>query len=523
MLFNIYSFQTGIARGKNFVVLFLENIVEEAQDFPLQLFVTASQDVQVNVSTPKFGSDGTSVVKRSVSATSVAKEGISVVSRNVSAGTVAKFEIDPNMRLTGTAKGNKGILVESSADIVVFGVNMEAYSNDGFLAIPTDSLGVDYYAVCYTPATRNCVIGVAATQNDTELVIQFPSSRNDIDVTYDGKSYTNGDVLVVLLEQHETFQLKTRGDLTGTRVSSNKPFAMFSGNVRTSTEGRPSRDHLVEQIPPTTTWGTQFVTLPIPGRSVADGSGGTVGDFFRIVARKNNTEVKVSGDSTLALFDQSFTLSAGQFRELDVDSDKYLHIESNNPILVVQIAKSQRGQYPTTPDTGDPAMIIIPPTQQFDSEYTFLTPTYSGVSDDSDYTNNFMLAIRKNDTSGLIYDGENLESQYQLQWVDIADTEFVGTVFKINSSQSHSIEHVSDAPFMGLMYGYADREAYGFPVGMKLETFVSNTHLCIKQIDKHLHYSHNPYHNIIIQKLLSVYICFFLATVQFNWSAKCNA
>ena len=61
---------------------------------------------------------------------------------------------------------------------------------------------------------------------------------------------------------------------------------IFAGNVRTfvTYDGiatRGSRDHLVEQLPPVSTYGTKFAMMTTPGRSV--------GDVYKIVCAENNT------------------------------------------------------------------------------------------------------------------------------------------------------------------------------------------------------------------------------------------
>jgi len=45
-----------------------------------------------------------------------------------------------------------------------------------------------------------------------------------------------------------------------------------------------SGDHIVEMIPPVDTWGKEFVTVPLAKR--------TVGDKFRVIAARDNTQVK---------------------------------------------------------------------------------------------------------------------------------------------------------------------------------------------------------------------------------------
>ena len=85
----------------------------------------------------------------------------------------------------------------------------------------------------------------------------------------------------------DTLQIQdNRGDLSGTRVTANKPVGMFSGNIRVhvtydgiSTTG--SRDHLVEQVPPISSYGFHFAMMTTPDRSV--------GDDYKFVASEPDT------------------------------------------------------------------------------------------------------------------------------------------------------------------------------------------------------------------------------------------
>ena len=70
------------------------------------------------------------------------------------------------------------------------------------------------------------------------------------------------------LNAFETLQLRDVGfnDLTGTRVVASLPVAVFSGNYFTGIPEDTSRpaDHVSEQLPPITTWGTKFALAPTP-------------------------------------------------------------------------------------------------------------------------------------------------------------------------------------------------------------------------------------------------------------------
>ena len=66
-------------------------------------------------------------------------------------------------------------------------------------------------------------------------------------------------------------------DLTGTYVESTRPVSVFCGTVWTSISSEFMGDHLVEQLPPSSSWGQEFVTAPIITR--------TGGDIFRVLGR----------------------------------------------------------------------------------------------------------------------------------------------------------------------------------------------------------------------------------------------
>lgn len=73
-------------------------------------------------------------------------------------------------------------------------------------------------------------------------------------------------------------------------------------------------------------------------------------------------------------------------------------ITANNPVMVVQFVKSQDGR--DNPETGDPAMFIVPSTSNMVTTATFITPIYSGGNTPgADYTN-FMTMVIQNGQQG---------------------------------------------------------------------------------------------------------------------------
>ncbi|MDZ7775073.1 MAG: hypothetical protein U5L09_05390 [Bacteroidales bacterium] len=81
----------------------------------------------------------------------------------------------------------------------------------------------------------------------------------------------------------------------------------------------PSFHIIVEQIPPVSTWGNNFVTYPLEGREN--------GDTWRILSSQNNNEIYINGEMIE-------TLNFGDFYEtILVDP---VTINSAKPVLVMQ-------------------------------------------------------------------------------------------------------------------------------------------------------------------------------------------
>lgn len=427
--------------GKEFYIMFMANEVETPLNGPMEIFVTSSKpNVSVTVSTPLYSADGW--------------DGVSVV---LNANEVQKITVPNGIKSPiGTAKGNLGVLVTATEDIVVYGVNLERFSSDAFLALPVKALGYQYYAVTYFPATTSCEIGVVATSDRTKITFTLPNFGRPVNVEYNNDTYGNGQTFEVTLNKYETFHIQSPNDLTGTEITSTKPIAVFSGNQRTSVGSGVSRDHLVEQLPPTNAWGKEFATVPIPGR--------TTGDVFKIVtSNTSNIQIVRSGQSA----ENRVISGSGNYLELNIDSDEYTKIVSDQPVLVVQIVKSQTDA--STPEKADPSMIIIPPIEQYKDSYTLSTPLYSGGSGGitTDYTNYFMLVVNASAMEDFVLDGEALVINSS-NWNPIPDSSLMATYVNLDSG-SHTLKTTSGATFMGILYGTADRETYGFPVGMNAE------------------------------------------------------
>lgn len=260
---------------------------------------------------------------------------------------------------------NKVVYVHADNEVVVYALNKERYSTDGFLVYPMDVSGYEYYTVSHSPTNSYSVFALASKFPNTQVSIQFPPESpedNPIRVEYGGSTYTNNDILNVTLEDFQAFQCLSydQADLTGTHITASLPVAVFSGNVRTWVGPRTSRDHLAIQLPPVAAYGLQFPIIPTPKR--------TIGDIIRVVACQPDTQLFIEGPPPRYIDIES----SGSYVDFEIPSNVSSTVTADKPVLVVQIVQSQL----SSDEKADPSMSVVTAKTQYMSDYVFSTPQY---------------------------------------------------------------------------------------------------------------------------------------------------
>ncbi|MBL0359415.1 MAG: T9SS type A sorting domain-containing protein [Chitinophagaceae bacterium] len=324
---------------------------------------------------------------------------------------------------------NLGIHITATNEVTVYGMNAQQATTDAYLAFPLDAIGKEYYVLAYnkdfsfalpTQAT------VVATQNNTTVTIT--SSITD-------GGLTAGVPANITLQQGEVYQLRSlldNADYTSTKITADKPISVFGGAQCTNISGSfRACDHLVEQMPPLTSWGKSFLTVPLATR--------LQGDVFRFLAQKNGTAVSVNG-AVVA------NLSAGQFFETILSSTSYNRITSNEPILV--------GQYSRSSDAdgvvSDPFFALVPPDEQFLNSYVVSAGT-------ANIPNNHLNITSPTSNIGTVtVDGAVVSAGL---WSPIPATSFSGAKVSV-SSGVHTV--ASSLPIGLLIYGFGTYDSYGY-------------------------------------------------------------
>ena len=359
----------------------------------------------------------------------------------VSRNTPANVEIPQNFMVTNdsTSQRRKGIHVkaEENKTVAVFGLNHNDDTTDAYLALPCNRLPVmqyEYYGVSYD-----------AEETSNGYFVLLVGCENSTSVSTAMSKFT--------LNRLETRLMFSSN--TGTRVVTDKPVAFFSGHqcaVVKFMQTSSKCGHLVEQLPPTSTWGTLFL-----GSTGIDGQSGD-DIFYRVLAAHDETMVTVTCNSSSA--DGHYTISmGGTYHDFNIESslNTLCVIEATNPVLVMEIQSIFGNYY-----GWKSFMSLLPPTDQYNNNYSLpfgnLNPKYGY---DHDYVTVTVLP-QYFDRKKIYMDSSVISKP----WMSVKCSNGTICGYATTVSAGLFVQHLdSDAKIGVIVFGTAHWNAYGCPAG----------------------------------------------------------
>lgn len=309
------------------------------------------------------------------------------------------------------------------------------------------------------PLNLSSTVVLVGCKANTSVVIT-PSQRVEVPPHFIRESYPQGlldagESYTVLLQPMETLHLASIYDLTATRIVSDKPITVLGSHECADVPlGAKYCDYLVEQLPPTVTWGRLFL-LTSPNSRLT-------GEQYKIIAMKSLTSVKVKcvveGESNPELGYITILINAsGDSREFSLGANRFCSVVADKPILMVQYSSGYFLDH-----VGDPFMLVIPPIEQYSNNYTVTSP--------ASYHNHLTITVP------LEYYGSDkilLNGTTISEWsaVYCSDTAICGYATRLPVLPgTHRIRHVdANGRFMAFVYGFQYRDGYGQIAGMQLE------------------------------------------------------
>ncbi len=321
--------------GKDFWLCFEKNYQEtdhsSSDKLWLELFITGDYDSKVHIDIKNLHFQKDLVVP---------------------GGTVVSVNISPDAELKKSDLVSKhSIHITSDNPVSIYALNRRFQTTDTYLGLPVNVLGKEYRTMCYSESGGLVSeFAIIATEDNTKISIvpSVNTLKYPAGIEF-SKTMNKGDVYQLFAK----FEAFSQCDLTGSFIKANKKIAVFSGHQCAYVPHNVKAcNHLVEQLPPVSSWGRHFYLGKFQTR---------VRYTYRVLANKPNTKVFIN--NKLAK-----TLDAGEFFERQADDN--VQLTATKPILVAQYSHG----FGDGDNVGDPMMILISPTQQFLNKYRFATP-----------------------------------------------------------------------------------------------------------------------------------------------------
>ena len=399
------------------------------------------------------------------------------------------------------------IQAEEGKKISVYAVNDEFRSTDGFLALSCDGMTVtnDFRRYDYVILSAELTGTVDNPPTNSEFLIIPCEDDTRIDITptqlvtvdapdFSTPQFGPGTVSTTTMWRLQignvrpsagsTLLISHSKDLTGTHIRGTKPLVVFSGHQCAQVPtGRTACDHLVEQIPPHTTWGYTFLLNPLALRET--------GDYYRVATVYDNTDVTITcvdegGDTVETL--SAITLSSAvtpvgsnfaTFQTQHANEPpcppfvhKFCCLQATNPVIVSQYSQGYRVDIAcTASELGDPFMSLIPPVIQYLNNYTISAITGEAGPFPARYVSISVHQIFF-DPSHIMIDGVPVDPDRSAwQGIYCSDGEICGYgIYRDITSGDHIVYHENPNAALSVQtYGFQQENSYGFPAGMELQ------------------------------------------------------
>lgn len=372
--------------------------------------------------------------------------------------TLPSASIEPNF---GTFDG-LAYRVVSDTPIVAYQFNpldntTEVYSNDASLLLPTHALGDDYVAVTGSaiflsqgnadPEPRNAgaYVSVVATQDNTQVEINPTAPLVGGGAT--SHTLDAGQVWTIVSAQ----DLDQTGNLSGTRIRSNAPVAVFAGNVATIEPldaGLCCADHLEHQLSPRTAWSSRYAVAPPPS---VTGEGDDPA-LYRLTGAHDGTHLL-------------YCPTTPEGAPTMIDAGETIEFQTDQPFTVVAEDRAHAfgmaqfllsNQLLSSSELGDPAMMIVPSALQFESRLAFVVP--------AGYVETHISVVAQGDET-VTLDGDDLPDE-RFAPLGVLD----GEPFRYAQVPVDEGQHVIEARGrVGVsVFGYDEAVSFAYPGGAGL-------------------------------------------------------
>ncbi|XP_029094684.1 IgGFc-binding protein isoform X2 [Monodon monoceros] len=256
----------------------------------------------------------------------------------VGPGQSVMVNITAKAEMVGSNTFQRAVVVHSDRTISVQAINAKPNTADVTQLWPVRALGTEYFVLTPSSASSQNLkeFAVVAGAAGASVSIQLKGS-----VTFQRKSYSAGNVLSVTLDPYQVAQVQSTANLSGSKVTASSPVAVLSGH--SCAQKNTNCNHVVEQLLPTSAWGTYYVVPPLSFQTRSD-------LVYVVASQATKLTYNLGGTNG------SRELQAGNVAEFEIQQSQPLYLSADVGIQVLLFGTG------TTKDgvTYDPHLVLIP-------------------------------------------------------------------------------------------------------------------------------------------------------------------
>ncbi|XP_033106822.1 uncharacterized protein LOC117108782 [Anneissia japonica] len=364
----------------------------------------------------------------------------------------------------GSRPINSAIYITSSRKITIYGINdVQFLSSDGFLALPVEKLGQEYYIASGATLQRRTLsrfstVIIIATRDATKVAVSVTQTVN-----YGGRTFNPGDIIELYMNKLEAIQLESSSDLSGTYIRGDQRIAVFSGSDCGGVfyrygpkpgiiSSRNSCDHMVEQLIPASSWGSTFALVAFDGYTKSHTTA-------RVIASSDRTFVNVGGEIIY--------VDRGQFQDIYLGgiNKQALEVISNQPIQIVQYTVYNALTCNGCSGYSNPSMTIVPAMSHSISKVKFMTYNVTMATGSPRIYHTYMNIVTKCvNIFSLTINGKALKSA----WSQVAGVSVLCYARNELAHGVYEVASVNGALFTCTLYSHTKSVSMAFPCDMNL-------------------------------------------------------
>ena len=348
-----------------------------------------------------------------------------------------------------------------------------SYTNDASLLLPVHTLRQSYIAMSYSSSFAQDPSGgglffyspssfqvVAVKSGETIVTLEsggrfLSVSGNEIQ-TNEEDTYTlqQGEVLQIMAALPQRCSNESRTpeieyclappgeDINGTLIQSTQPVQVFGSHPCTNIPHQyPACDHIEESLFPLESWGKS---------SVVASTQSFIGEPNLVRVFSGNTDNVIQFTPEVH---PTVTLQKGEWVEFETQES--FEVKGTKPIQVLQFLVGQN--YGSSVELleggkGDPSMSLVPPSDQFRTDYTFIAP--------STYDEHWINIVAR------IGQEIDLNGQVLSEFIEVPGTSWA--VARVNIPEGIYTAR-SNQTFGIWVYGFGAFTSYMYPAGLDLK------------------------------------------------------